>query len=327
MRSTSDYSGFGVQLDGRTANSSEYRYGYQGSEKDDEIKGEGNSYTTHYRQLDPRVGRWMSIDPKSGSLPWQSSYCSMDNNPILFNDVLGDSIRNYTKNASSKSAITSLLSTKKGYAEIAKYAAAGDELFGFKFEKDGKYSKKNIDLNITESNAGFDYQQQTKYYLNKDRLTVHIDINTNLLANAGGPELDQSNRTNYLSDDPNKLEEHRRIWATYISFKAQSMYHELKVHAEGDIRMWENGSSTEKMETNDDHANFGNAWNRGSITRNETPNKIVLRVVNANDPTTEYWMEGYKIAKEIHRTNRTNATDKEILKHQANGLIELKFKY
>ena len=68
-----------------------YCYGYQGSEKDDEIKGEGNSYTTHFRQLDPRIGRWLSIDPKATA--WESPYVSMGNNPILYNDVLGDTIR------------------------------------------------------------------------------------------------------------------------------------------------------------------------------------------------------------------------------------------
>jgi len=73
-----------------------YRYGYQGSEKDDEIKGEGNSYTTHFRQLDPRVGRWLSIDPKATA--WESPYVSMGNNPIIYNDRLGDTIRVTSKN-------------------------------------------------------------------------------------------------------------------------------------------------------------------------------------------------------------------------------------
>jgi RHS repeat-associated protein len=59
-------------------------------EKDDEVKGEGNSYTTEFRQYDPRVGRWLSIDPKSTSIPWQSHYVSMDNNPIWLNDPNGD---------------------------------------------------------------------------------------------------------------------------------------------------------------------------------------------------------------------------------------------
>ena len=64
-----------------------YKYGYQGSEKDDEVSGGGNSYTTEFRQLDPRLGRWFSVDPVFQ--PWQSPYTSMDNDPICLNDVLG----------------------------------------------------------------------------------------------------------------------------------------------------------------------------------------------------------------------------------------------
>ena len=75
----------------RHGSSDSYRYGYQGSEKDDEIKGEGNSYTTHYRLLDPRIGKWLTVDPKP--IPNESPYVSMRNNPILFNDIAGDSIK------------------------------------------------------------------------------------------------------------------------------------------------------------------------------------------------------------------------------------------
>src|SRR5690554_7020950 len=39
-----------------------YRYGFNGMEKDDQIKGKENSYTTEIRQYDPRLGRWLSID-------------------------------------------------------------------------------------------------------------------------------------------------------------------------------------------------------------------------------------------------------------------------
>src|SRR5690554_5043938 len=49
--------------------SNSYRYGYQGSEKTDELKGSGNHYTTFFRQLDPRLGRWLTIDPKAN--PWE----------------------------------------------------------------------------------------------------------------------------------------------------------------------------------------------------------------------------------------------------------------
>ncbi len=80
-----------VLLNERTSTvlgSEKFRYGYQGSEKDNEVKGEGNSYTTEFRQLDPRLVRWLTIDPKANA--WESPYVSMANSPILFNDVKGD---------------------------------------------------------------------------------------------------------------------------------------------------------------------------------------------------------------------------------------------
>ena len=67
-----------------------YRYGYQGSEKDNEVKGSGNSYTTHFRLLDPRLGRWLSIDPKAAKFCFESPYVSMGNRPITHNDIMGD---------------------------------------------------------------------------------------------------------------------------------------------------------------------------------------------------------------------------------------------
>jgi hypothetical protein len=50
IRTCSDYSPFGLELDGRTV-SGGYRFGYQGSEKDDETKGNGNSYTNIERSI------------------------------------------------------------------------------------------------------------------------------------------------------------------------------------------------------------------------------------------------------------------------------------
>jgi len=87
--SYSDYYPFGMQMPGRSANTSEYRYGAGGMEKDDEIKGEGNSYTTFFRQYDPRIGRWLSVDPLAHEFPWSSPYVAFNNNPIVFIDPDG----------------------------------------------------------------------------------------------------------------------------------------------------------------------------------------------------------------------------------------------
>ena len=86
---SADYHEFGMNMEGRGFSGSlNYRFGYQGSEKDNEVNSSnGTSYTTEFRQLDTRLGRWFSSDPVFQ--PWQSSYTSMDNNPINLTDVLG----------------------------------------------------------------------------------------------------------------------------------------------------------------------------------------------------------------------------------------------
>jgi RHS repeat-associated protein len=85
----SDYYPFGMQMPGRSTNGDKYRYGYNGMEKDIELKGVGNSYTTEFRQYDPRLGRWLSLDPLKAKYPSMSPYVAFNNNPIYFTDPLG----------------------------------------------------------------------------------------------------------------------------------------------------------------------------------------------------------------------------------------------
>ncbi len=65
------------------------RYLFNGMEADNEVSGTGNSYTTEFRQYDPRLGHWKSLDPLIAQFPWQSPYCAFDNNPIFYTDPLG----------------------------------------------------------------------------------------------------------------------------------------------------------------------------------------------------------------------------------------------
>ncbi|PHR44282.1 MAG: hypothetical protein COA32_14810 [Fluviicola sp.] len=59
-----------------------YRYGFQGQEKDDEVKGEGNSINYKYRMHDPRIGRFFAVDPLAYQYPHNSPYAFSENRVI-----------------------------------------------------------------------------------------------------------------------------------------------------------------------------------------------------------------------------------------------------
>ncbi|UZO80662.1 hypothetical protein NBT05_17185 [Aquimarina sp. ERC-38] len=84
-----DYYPGGMLLPGRHGNSSDYRYGFQGQEMDDEIKGEGNSVNFSLRMYDPRINRFMSSDPLFKSYPWNSTYAISENRLIEGIDLEG----------------------------------------------------------------------------------------------------------------------------------------------------------------------------------------------------------------------------------------------
>lgn len=65
------------------------RYGFNGMEADYEVKGSGNSYTTEFRQYDPRVGRWLSLDPMASNAAGWTPYRGFFDNPIINTDKSG----------------------------------------------------------------------------------------------------------------------------------------------------------------------------------------------------------------------------------------------
>ena len=61
-------------MPGRNGNSGGYRYGFQGQELDNEIKGQGNSINYKFRMHDPRTGRFFAVDPLTKDYPWYTPY-------------------------------------------------------------------------------------------------------------------------------------------------------------------------------------------------------------------------------------------------------------
>lgn len=65
------------------------RYGFNGQEKDNEIKGAGNSLNFKFRMHDPRLGRFFTTDPLSGEYASNSPYAFSQNNIISFRELEG----------------------------------------------------------------------------------------------------------------------------------------------------------------------------------------------------------------------------------------------
>ncbi len=77
-------------LPGRHGNTSDYRYGFQGQEMDNEIKGEGNSINYKFRMHDPRVGRFFAVDPLTKKYPDYSPYSFSGNKVIAYTELEGE---------------------------------------------------------------------------------------------------------------------------------------------------------------------------------------------------------------------------------------------
>jgi RHS repeat-associated protein len=85
-----DYYPFGMSMPGRTytANSTSYRYGFNGKEKDLETTGT-STYDYGFRIYNPALARFLSMDPLTKSYPWFSPFQYASNNPVVLVDLDG----------------------------------------------------------------------------------------------------------------------------------------------------------------------------------------------------------------------------------------------
>ena len=67
----------------------DYRYGFNGKENDNEVKGEGNQQDYGMRIYDPRLGRFLSLDPLTAKYPELTPYQFASNTPIQAVDLDG----------------------------------------------------------------------------------------------------------------------------------------------------------------------------------------------------------------------------------------------
>jgi hypothetical protein len=115
-----NYSPFGVLLQNRNFTSEGYRYGFNGQEGDDEVAGEGNSYTAEFWQYDSRLARRWNLDPVIKI--HESPYAVISNNPLLFIDIGGADTTYASHYSGSKNLMIIILGPdEQNNADPAKY--------------------------------------------------------------------------------------------------------------------------------------------------------------------------------------------------------------
>jgi RHS repeat-associated protein len=110
-----------------------YFYGFNGMQKDDEIKGQGNSYDFGARMYDSRVGRWLTIDPKANKYPDMSPYNAYVNNPIYFIDPDGE--EPIKPQAGTIAGFVKTINTTGTYSGIKTGVDAANAMKGFSLTK------------------------------------------------------------------------------------------------------------------------------------------------------------------------------------------------
>ena len=73
----------------RNYQSSSCRFGFNGKEKDNEVSGNGNQYDYGFRIYNPRLGRFLSVDPLFKGFAMFTPYQFSAGNPIEFFDLDG----------------------------------------------------------------------------------------------------------------------------------------------------------------------------------------------------------------------------------------------
>ncbi|WP_430901929.1 RHS repeat domain-containing protein, partial [Paraflavitalea sp. sgz302555] len=69
---------------------SQFRYGFNGKENDNDVKGTGNQQDYGMRIYDPRIGKFLSVDPLTKKFSHYSPYTFAANSPVDLIDLIGN---------------------------------------------------------------------------------------------------------------------------------------------------------------------------------------------------------------------------------------------
>ncbi len=154
---------------------------FTGKERDEET---GYGYFGARYMDHELMTMWLSVDPMADKYPSISPYAYCAWNPVKLIDPDGREIdisSLYDNNGKCKykyieAALRAFAKTELGYKELSKYAKAGQKILGVKFDKDGEYHSKGMDLSFEGKVSSLQYSGDTGRKIVDGRLKISINL-------------------------------------------------------------------------------------------------------------------------------------------------------
>lgn len=108
-----------------------YKYGFDGKENDNEVKEEGNQQDYGMRVYDPRLGKFLSVDPLQARYPNLTTYQFASNSPIAYIDLDGLEKYHYALTLSEQGNVIIKLTSIEHFSEWQWKPKTGGTALGF----------------------------------------------------------------------------------------------------------------------------------------------------------------------------------------------------
>src|SRR5690349_7539972 len=122
-----------------------YRYGFNGKENDNDVKGDGNQQDYGMRVYDPRLGKFLSVDPLSGRYPFYTPYQFAGNKPIWAIDIDGlEPMETSTSEKPKEMGGVEVTSSNKGQKALNLITDRSETLWEFGYKWGGNLSNQEF---------------------------------------------------------------------------------------------------------------------------------------------------------------------------------------
>jgi RHS repeat-associated protein len=186
--SANDYYPFGMGMPGRKYSvvNTNYRYGFNGKEYDNDIEFGMQNYGK--RIYDPRLGKFLSVDPLTKKYPWFTPYLFSSNMPIVASDIDGleSIIRAELKTVTIPSLSNSDIFNVEEGGRLQNLSAMTDQIFASldlpsKFKGDYGYLIKATIKDVISLNYVEGHPVKHDGTQNSTTITPVADLNYDLL--------------------------------------------------------------------------------------------------------------------------------------------------